>query len=65
MHGGTRVHDVVHGGGMMSYIYSFQLGVFWATIGIRGMVFPCPGVPTSQQYINYSYFRIAKRGMSN
>lgn len=48
MNGGTGVHDVVHGGGMMSYIYNFQLPAFvWATICARGRFPRAPDVPTS------------------
>lgn len=47
MNGGTGVHDVVHGGGMMSYIYNFQLPNVWATIFTRGRILRAPDVPTS------------------
>lgn len=47
MNGGTGVHDVVHGGGMMSYIYKLSASTVCATIWTRGRFLRAPDVPTS------------------
>lgn len=64
MNGGTGVHDVVHGGEMMSYIYSFSLQHL-SDNSERDIIYPCPSCPPQPIYLHCSFTRWDKRGMSN
>lgn len=53
MNGGTSVHDVVHGGGMMSYIYNFQLPAFGRQF-VRGVGFSVLRMPQPPSFNTYT-----------